>query len=93
MTNAPRLRVCDFCKKDIPAGEMSYKLQFNQNPPYGKGIKNEFVSSDNKADLCKTDFLIFCEGNFTVEWKTMETTDNRKSWHTKEEKPKQEQLA
>ncbi len=92
MTNPPRSRVCDFCKKEIPAGEMSYKVQFNQNPPFDGTSKNEFVSSNNKADLCKTDFLVFCEGDFTVKWKTMISTDGRKTWHEKKENP-QEQLA
>jgi hypothetical protein len=71
MTNPPRKRTCDFCKKEIDSGEMSYKIQFNQNPPFGTGTKNQFVSSVNKADLCKT----------------MESTDKGKTWHEQTEVP------
>ena len=56
---------------------MSYKVQFSQNQPYNSGsTKGKFVSSVNKADLCKADFLKFCEGNYTSKWKIMQKVGN-----------------
>ena len=51
---------------------MSYTVSFNQRQPYGSGIKNRFVSSTNKADLCKHCMILFGKGNFIISWKTME---------------------
>jgi hypothetical protein len=52
---------------------MSYTISFNQKQPYGAGIKNRFVSSTNKADLCKNCLVSkFGAGNFKIRWKTME---------------------
>ena len=78
MTRKRISQTCDFCQSEIDDSEMSYKVQFSQNQPYNSGsIKGKFVSSSNKADLCKTDFLKFCEGNFSVVWKTMMKIDDK----------------
>lgn len=71
MTRKVTPNICDLCQGEIPIDQMSYTVQFSQKQPYGKGTKGKFVSSSNKADLCKADFMKFCEGNYTVEWKTM----------------------
>ena len=79
MTRPPTPNICDLCQSEIPRDQMSYTIQFSQKQPFGQGTKGKFVSSINKADLCKKDFLKFCEGNYTVEWKTM-TQQADKSW-------------
>lgn len=85
MTRPPTPNICDLCQGEIPTSEMSYTVQFSQKQPYGKGTKGKFVSSRNKADLCKKDFLKFCEGNYTIDWKTMvQNADG--NWEEKEEK-------
>ncbi len=71
MTRKATPNICDLCQQEIALDEMSYTVQFSQKQPYGQGTKGKFVSSSNKADLCKKDFLKFCEGNYTVAWKTM----------------------
>ena len=73
MTRPHISNTCDLCQNEIESDEMSYKTQFNQIQPYTSGsTKGKFVSSTNKADLCKKCFLKFCEGNFSVKWKTMQ---------------------
>ncbi len=79
MTRKTTPNICDFCQDEIPHDEMSYTVQFNQKQPFGQGTKGEFVSSTNRADLCKRDFLKFQEGNFKVKWKHMKQQAD-KSW-------------
>jgi len=65
-------QTCDLCQNSVNSDEMSYTCQFSQRQPYTHGAtKGKFVSSINKADLCKKCFLKFCEGNYSVKWKTM----------------------
>lgn len=79
MTRKATPNICDLCQKEIALDQMSYTVQFSQKQPFGEGTKGKFVSSKNKADLCKEDFLKFTSGNFKVEWKTMvQQADN--SW-------------
>ncbi len=71
MTRKATPNTCDLCQSEMDPSLMSYTAQFNQKQPYGKGKKGEFVSSNNKADVCKTCFLKFTEGNFSISWKHM----------------------
>ena len=56
---------------------MSYSASFTQKQPYGSGIKNRFVSSTNKASLCKKCMLSF-GGNFKIRWVTREKNNEGK---------------
>ena len=77
MTRPQINNTCDLCQNEIDNSEMSYTISFNQRQPYGSGMKNRFVSSTNKADLCKSCLVSkFSVGNFKIRWKTMEKQEN-----------------
>jgi len=80
MTKARTPQICDFCSKEIDSELMSYTVQFNQRQPYGKGQKGEFVSSKNKADMCKSCFTKVVEkSEFKIQWKHMKQQAD-KTW-------------
>ena len=72
MTRPKIENTCDLCQNSMDNSEMSYTVSFNQKQPYGSGMKNKFVSSTNKADLCKKCLILFGKGNYEIRWKTME---------------------
>ena len=71
MTRAQINDTCDLCQSEIDSSEMSYNASFTQKQPFGSGIKNRFVSSQNKASLCKKCMLSF-GGNYKIRWVTRE---------------------
>ena len=91
MTRPPTPNSCDICQEEIDPSQMSYTAQFSQKQPYGQGLKGKFVSSNNKADYCKSCFLKTQNGNYKVQWKTMMKDEKTDKWITVDPQQKLEE--
>ena len=91
MTRPPTPNSCDICTEEIDPSQMSYTAQFSQKQPYGQGTKGKFVSSNNKADYCKSCFLKTQNGNYKVQWKTMIKDEKSGTWITVDPQQKLEE--
>ena len=82
MTRKTTPVICDFCAKEITS-IMRYTCQFNQVDTE-KSTKGQFVTCENKADMCHACFVEVCENGFKQNWVKKVKDENTGKWNTEE---------
>ena len=82
MTRKTTPVICDFCAKEITS-IMRYTCQFNQVDTE-KSTKGQFVTCENKADMCHACFVEVCENGFKPNWVKKVKDENTAKWNTEE---------
>ncbi len=82
MTRKTTPVICDFCAKEI-ASIMRYTCQFNQVDTE-KSTKGQFVTCENKADMCQACFVEICKNGFKPNWVKKVKDENTGKWTTEE---------